>query len=196
MIVIGLTGSIAMGKSTTAGLFAERGIPVYDADKAVHDLYTGAAVPLIDEAFPGCVKDGVVDRAALRDVIQNDPAALKILEQIVHPLVREAETKFRFDAESSGEKIILLDIPLLFETNGDERVDVCVVVTASPEIQRARVMERGTMSDEQFAKILSRQMPDEEKRRRAHALIDTSFGIEHAQRSVDALLSSVSTMRG
>lgn len=196
MIVIGLTGSIAMGKSTTAEMFRQSGIPVYDADKAVHDLYEGEAVQPIEAAFPGSTKDGVVDRSALKAAISSDPDALKKLESIVHPLVRRSEERFREEARSGGAGIIVLDIPLLLETGGDKRVDLIVTVSAPSAVQKQRVMERGTMTEEQFEAILARQMPDAEKRRRSHFVIDTGEGLEAAKRQVRAVISAARAMRG
>jgi dephospho-CoA kinase len=188
MIVIGLTGSIGMGKSTTAGFFRAAGVRVHDADATVHALYRGAAVAPIEAAFPGTTADGTVDRARLSALVLGDPAAVARLERIVHPLVRAAEADFRAAAFDAGAAIVVLDVPLLFETGGDARVDLAVTVTASAEIQRARVLARPGMSEATFDRILARQMPDAEKRRRAHAIVDTSFGIEPARRQVDGLL--------
>jgi dephospho-CoA kinase len=193
MFVIGLTGSYAMGKTTTARLFAEAGVPVYDADAVVHRLYEGEAVAAIEAAFPGTTKDGKVDRAALgRQVVGNAPA-LQLLEAIVHPLVREAEKRFLAEAEAAGAKVVVLDIPLLFETGGESRVDAVVVVSAPPSVQRARALERG-VSLERLDALLSRQMPDAEKRRRADFVVDTSKGIEHARRQVQNILAAVAKM--
>jgi dephospho-CoA kinase len=188
MIVVGLTGSIGMGKSTTAGFFRAAGVPVHDADATVHALYRGAAVAPIEAAFPGATTDGVVDRTRLAAAVLGDPAAVARLERIVHPLVRAAETDFRDVAARAGAPIVVLDVPLLFETGGDARTDLSVVVTASAEIQRNRVLARPGMTEETFARILARQLPDAEKRRRAHAIVDTSFGFEPARRQVEGLL--------
>jgi dephospho-CoA kinase len=193
MFVIGLTGSIAMGKSTTARLFAEEGVPVHDADAAVHRLYEGEAAALIEAAFPGATRGGKVDRVALgRQVVGNTPA-LKRLEAIVHPLVRRAEEKFLQDAEASGAKVVVLDIPLLFETGGDSRVDATVVVSAPAEMQRARVLERGVTA-ERLEALLARQMPDAEKRARADFVVDSGQGIEHAMTQVRQILDAVGKM--
>jgi dephospho-CoA kinase len=193
MFVIGLTGSIAMGKSTTARLFAEEGVPVHDADAAVHRLYEGEAAALIEAAFPGATRGGKVDRVALgRQVVGNTPA-LKRLEAIVHPLVRRAEEKFLRDAEASGAKVVVLDIPLLFETGGDSRVDATVVVSAPAEMQRARVLERGVTA-ERLEALLARQMPDAEKRARADFVVDSGQGIEHAMTQVRQILDAVGKM--
>ena len=190
MFVLGLTGSIAMGKTTTAGLFAEAGVPVHDADAAVHRLYEGDAASAIEAAFPGTTTAGKVDRAALRRRISGDAAALRRLEAIVHPLVREAERLFLKQAEAAGAKVAVLDIPLLFETQGDQRVDAVVVVSAPAEVQRARLLERGMPADE-LETLQSRQMPDAEKRRRADFVIDTSRGIESARAQVQEILAAV-----
>lgn len=193
MFVIGLTGSIAMGKTTTARLFAEEGVPVHDADAAVHKLYEGEAAPQIEAAFPGVTEDGKVDRVALGKRVLGDREALQRLEQIVHPLVREAGTKFLKEAEAKGVPVVVLDIPLLFETGGDSRVDATVVVSASDEMQRARVFERG-VSLERLEALLARQMPDAEKRRRADFVVDSGRGIEHARSQVRQILAQVANM--
>jgi dephospho-CoA kinase len=193
MFVIGLTGSIAMGKSTTARLFAEEGVPVHDADAAVHKLYEGRAAGLIEQAFPGATKDGKVDRAALGQRVLGDAPALQRLEAIVHPLVREAEKQFLNEAAAKGAPVVVLDIPLLFETGGESRVDATVVVSAPPEMQRARVLERG-VSLERLEALLARQMPDAEKRRRADFVVDSGQGIEHARAQVRQILAAVAKM--
>ena len=193
MFVIGLTGSIAMGKTTTARLFAEEGVPVHDADAAVHKLYEGEAAALIEAAFPGATRDGKVDRAALGQQVVGDPPALQRLEAIVHPLVRNAETKFLDDAERAGAPVVVLDIPLLFETGGESRVDATVVVSAPAEMQRARVLERG-VSLERLEALLARQMPDAEKRRRADFVVDSAQGVEHARAQVRQILAAVAKM--
>ena len=193
MFVIGLTGSIAMGKTTTARLFAEEGVPVHDADAAVHKLYEGEAAGLIEAEFPGSTKGGRVDRAALGKQVVGDPPALRRLEAIVHPLVRNAEKKFLRDAEFAGAKVVVLDIPLLFETGGESRVDATVVVSAPAEMQRARVLERG-VSLEQLEALLTRQMPDAEKRRRADFVVDSAHGVEQARTQVRQILATVANM--
>ena len=193
MFVIGLTGSIAMGKTTTARLFAEEGVPVHDADAAVHRLYEGEASGQIEAAFPGSTRHGRVDRAALGKQVVGDPPALRRLEAIVHPLVRNAEHKFLKDAERSGAKVVVLDIPLLFETGGDSRVDATVVVSAPEAHQRERVLARG-VSLEQLEALLVRQMPDAEKRRRADFVVDSGQGIEHARTQVRQILNAVAKM--
>jgi dephospho-CoA kinase len=187
-IVIGLTGSIGMGKSATAALFREAGVPVHDADAAVHALYAGEAVPLVESAFPGTVRDGAVDRAALGAMVMNDTAAMKTLEAIVHPLVRAAEERFLARARAGGHRMVVLDIPLLFETGGEGRCDAVVVVSAPAPVQKARVMARPGMTGERFAAILAKQMPDSQKRARAHVVIDTGRGFEAARRQVDDVI--------
>lgn len=188
MIVLGLTGSVAMGKSATAKMFVDEGVPVFDADAEVHKLYEGEAVAPIETAFPGVTIGGRVDRERLSVKIVNDPRALHKLEAIVHPLVRKAEEKFRETARQSGAKVAVLDIPLLLETGGDKRVDAVVVVSAPPEVQRARLRERPNMTDEKIGAILARQMPDSEKRARADFVIDTSRGFDAARADVRAIL--------
>ena len=193
MFVIGLTGSIAMGKSTTARLFAEEGVPVHDSDAAVHTLYAGEAVAPVEAAFPGVTRDGKIDRSALGERVVGDAPALRRLEQIVHPLVREAGTKFLKDSEAKGATVVVLDIPLLFETGGESRVDATVVVSAPAEMQRARVLERG-VTLEKLEALLARQMPDAEKRRRADFVVDSAHGIEHARTQVRQILAAVARM--
>ncbi len=190
MVVLGLTGSIAMGKTTTARLFAEAGVPVHDADATVHRLYEGEAVAAIEAAFPGTTAGGKVNRAALRQHLTGDAAALRRLEKIVHPLVREAEKAFLQKAKAAGAEVAVLDIPLLFETGGDQRVDAVVVVSAPADMQRARLRERG-MPPDQLETLLARQIPDAEKRRRADFVIDTSQGIESARIQVQDILASI-----
>jgi len=191
MIVLGLTGSAAMGKSATAAMFAEEGVPVFDADAEVHKLYDGAAAPKIEAAFPGTTIEGRVDRERLAAKVVNDPDALKKLEAIVHPLVRTVEEKFRSEARANGAKFAVLNTPLLFETGGEARVDKMVVVTAPEHVQRARMFERQNMTEEKFRAILARQMPDSEKRRRADFVIDTSKGFEAARADVRSILRQV-----
>jgi dephospho-CoA kinase len=193
MIVLGLTGSIGMGKSTTAAMFRDENIPVHDADQAVHRIYAGVAAPMIEEAFPGTVVDGTVDREKLAAKVLGNPEALRRLERIVHPLVRADADAFVEDARKAGEPLVVLDIPLLFETGGRDRVDRILVVTAPPEIQRERVMARPGMTEQKFQSILARQVPDAEKRSLADHVIDTSNGIETARDAVRALIA---TLRG
>jgi len=194
MIVIGLTGSIGMGKSVTAKLFAEEGVPVHDADAAVHRLYEGEAVPLVEAAFPGATHGGKVDRQKLAARVLNDAAAIKHLEQIVHPLVREAETRFLKEAEAKAAPIVVLDIPLLLETGGEKRVDKIVVVSAPPDLQRKRAMQRPGMTPEKLDAIIAKQMPDTEKRARAHFVVDSSQGVDSARDQVRAILRAVAAM--
>jgi dephospho-CoA kinase len=192
MIVLGLTGSIGMGKSTTARMFAEAGVPVHDSDEAVHRLYAGAAAPLIEQAFPGTVVAGTVDRAELAQRVLGKPEALKQLEGIVHPLVRADADAFLARHRATGATLAVLDIPLLFETNGRGRVDKIVVVTADGEIQRQRVLSRPGMAEEKFCAILARQVPDAEKRRRADYIIDTGLGMESARNAVRDIVADLS----
>jgi len=194
MFILGLTGSLGMGKSVTARFFAEQGVPVHDADAVVHRLYEGAAAAAIEAAFPGTTAGGKVDRDKLTARVLRDGAALKRLEAIVHPLVQEAERRLLAEAEARGEKVAVLDIPLLFETGGEKRVDAVVVVSAPPEVQRARVLERPGMTVEKLEAILAKQMPDDEKRRRADFIVDTSRGFEAARAEVRAILDAVATM--
>ena len=194
MIRIGLTGSIGMGKSTTAKMFAAEGVPVHDSDAAVHALYAGRAAPLIEAAFPGTVKNGKVDRTLLSPQVLGKPEAMKRLEAIVHPLVREEEQLFLDRARAEHRRIVMLDIPLLFETGGEHRVDAIIVVTADAEIQRRRVLARPGMTEDRFEAILGKQVPDAEKRRRAHFLIDTGLGMEPARRQVRAILKALAAV--
>jgi dephospho-CoA kinase len=194
MRVLGLTGSIGMGKSTTAKLFAEAGVPVYDADATVHKVYEGEAVPAIEAAFPGTTVDGRVDRARLSAKVVHDPTAIKRLEGIVHPMVRAYHQTFLDNAERAGAPVAVVDIPLLFETGGDQRVDAVVVVTTSPELQRERILARGTMSSETLDAILAKQMPDHEKRRRADFVVDTSHGLDPVRARIRDILDQVVKM--
>lgn len=191
MIVLGLTGSIGMGKSTAAAMFADEGVPVHEADAAVHRLYAGRAAPLIEAAFPGTVKDGVVDRAALGAKVLNDPAAMQRLEAIVHPLVRQEEEAFLEAARQSGTPLALLDIPLLYETGAETRCDKIVVVSAPAEIQRERVLRRPGMSEAKFAAILAKQLPDAEKRARADFVIGTGGGFDATRAAVKAVVAEL-----
>jgi dephospho-CoA kinase len=194
MFILGLTGSLGMGKSTTARFFAEEGVPVHDADAVVRRLYEGEAVNVIEAAFPGTTADGKVDRNKLAARVLGDAAALQRLEAIVHPIVQEAERRLLAEAAANGEKVAVLDIPLLFETGGDRRVDAVVVVSAPPDVQRARVLERPGMTIEKLESILSKQMPDAEKRRRADFVVDSSQGFESAHAQVRAILDAVAKM--
>jgi dephospho-CoA kinase len=194
MIILGLTGSIGMGKSTTAKLFAEAGVPVYDADATVHRIYQGEAVPAIEAAFPGTTSDGKVDRARLSATVVQDPAAMQRLEQIVHPMLRSYHQKFLDDAERSGAPVVVMDVPLLYETGGEKRVDAVVVVTTAPEVQRERILARGTMTAETLDAILARQTPDAEKRRRADFVVDTSDGLDPVRARIRDILAEVVKM--
>lgn len=191
MKLLGLTGSIGMGKTATAKMFADAGIPVYDADAAVHALYQkgGAAVGPLSEAFPDAIRNEAVDRDALREIVLADQEALAKLNSIVHPLVAYSQINFREAAAKSGAAFAVLDIPLLFETGGDTRCDYVCVVTAPAEVQRARVLARGTMDEAEFEAILAKQTPDAEKRARADFIISTAFGFEFARDSVNAIVS-------
>jgi dephospho-CoA kinase len=194
MIVLGLTGSIGMGKSTTAKLFAEAGAPVYDADAAVHLLYEGEAVPAIEAAFPGTTANGKVDREKLSVRVVHDPSAMRRLEQIVHPMLGASRQKFLVEAERSGAPVAVVDVPLLFETGGEGRVDAVVVVTTSPEIQRERILARPNMTGEKLDAILARQMPDAEKRRRANFVVDTSHGLDPVRMRIRDILEVAAKM--
>ena len=194
MIVLGLTGSIGMGKSTTAQLFAEAGVPVYDADAAVHRLYEGEAVPAIEAAFPGTTTNGKVDRNRLSACVVHDPAAMKCLEEIVHPMLGASRQKFLQDAENSGAPVAVVDVPLLFETGGEKRVDAVVVVTTTAELQRERILARPNMTGEKLAAILARQMPDAEKRKRAHFVVDTSHGLDPVREQIRDILAEAAKM--
>ena len=191
MIVLGLTGSIGMGKSTTAQMFAAEGVPVYDADAAVHALYAkgGAAVAPVEAAFPGVVVDGAIDRARLSPRVVGKPEALKTLEAIVHPLVGADRGGFFAAAAERGADIVVLDIPLLYETGGDSKVDKVVVVSAPAEVQRRRVLARPGMDEAKFQAILARQTPDAEKRDRADFVVDTGQGLEDARQQVRDILT-------
>ena len=194
MRILALTGSIGMGKSTTAKMFAEAGVPVYDADAAVHKIYEGEAAPAIEAAFPGTTADGKVDRAKLSAKVVHNQAAIKQLEQIVHPMLGASRKKFLDDAERSGAPVVVMDIPLLFETGGEKRVDAVVVVTTSPENQRERILARGTMTSEALDGILARQLPDAEKRERADFVVDTSHGLDPVRERIRDILAEVVKM--
>jgi dephospho-CoA kinase len=194
MIILGLTGSIGMGKSTTAKLFAEAGVPVYDADATIHMLYEGEAAPSIEAAFPGTTVDGKVDRARLSARVVRDPAAMRQLEQIVHPMLGASRQKFLHDAEQSGAPVAVVDVPLLFETGGEKRVDAVVVVTTTPEIQRRRILGRDNMTGEKLDAILARQLPDAEKRQRADFVVDTSHGLDPVRARIRDILDQAVKM--
>jgi dephospho-CoA kinase len=192
--ILCLTGSLGMGKSRTAQFFAEQGVPVYDADAVVHALYASEAVPVIDRAFPGAVVDGKVDRAKLAALVLGDDAALARLESIVHPLVAARREKFLADARANKAKAVLLDIPLLFETRGERVCDAVVVVSAPADVQRQRAFERPGMTEEKFAALLAKQLPDAEKRPRADFVVDTSQSFDHARAQVRDILRLIATM--
>ena len=196
MIILGLTGSIGMGKSATATLFRDEGVPVYDADAAVHQLYQegGAAVAPVEAAFPGVEVDGAIDRNLLRQRVLNDAAAMKALESIVHPLAGAAQQKFREAARAAGAAFVVLDIPLLYETGGSGYCDYVLVVTAPADIQRERVLSRPGMTEETFEAILARQVPDAEKRAKADFILSTAHGFEFARDHVQAIVALMNRM--
>ncbi|MES2029602.1 MAG: dephospho-CoA kinase [Pseudomonadota bacterium] len=194
MRVLGLTGSIGMGKSTTAKLFMEAGVPVYDADATVHMIYEGEAAPLIEAAFPGTTVNGKVDRTKLSPLVVHDAAAMKKLEQIVHPLLGAYHRKFLDDAEKSGAPVAVVDVPLLYETGGEKRVDAVVVVSTNPEQQRERILAREGMTAEKLDAILARQLPDAEKRKRADFVVDTSNGLDPVREQIREILAEAVKM--
>jgi dephospho-CoA kinase len=194
MIILGLTGSIGMGKSATAKLFAEAGVPVYDADATVHKIYQSEATPAIEAAFPGTTADGKVDRNKLSAQVLHNPDAMRRLEQVVHPMLRAHHRKFLHDAEASGAPVAVVDVPLLFETGGEKGVDAVVVVTTTPEIQRRRVLARDGMNEEKLDAILARQLPDADKRRRADFVVDTSDGFDAARAQIRHILNEAAKM--
>jgi dephospho-CoA kinase len=194
MFVLGLTGSIGMGKSTTAKMFAAEGVPVQDADAIVHQLYEGEATAAIEAAFPGTTSGGKVNREKLGRAVLGDAEAIKRLEKIVHPLVAQARGKFLAEAKRNGAPVVVLDIPLLFETGGDKRCDAVVVVSAPADVQRKRTFERPGMTEQKLAAIMAKQMPDEEKRRRADFVVDTSKGMDAARAQVRDILKAVAKM--
>ena len=194
MLILGLTGSIGMGKSTTAKLFTEAGVPVYDADATVHRIYEGEAAPAIEAAFPGTTVNGRVDRARLSERVMHDPAAIRRLEEIVHPMLRSHHQKFLEEAETSGAPVAVMDVPLLYETGGEARVDAVVVVTTSPEVQRERILARENMTGEKLDAILARQLPDAEKRKRADFVVDTSHGLDPVRARIRDILDQVVKM--
>lgn len=197
MKILGLTGSIGMGKSTTAEMFRAEGVPVYDADASVHALYAngGAAVGPVEEAFPGVTKSGAIDRQTLKERVLGDDTAMKQLEAIVHPLTAKAQVAFKQEAEASGAAFVVLDIPLLFETGGDKRCDHIAVVTAPLAVQRERVLSRPDMTEQAFQSILSRQTPDADKRASADFIINTSFGLDFARAHVRAITGLLNQAR-
>jgi dephospho-CoA kinase len=193
--VLCLTGSLGMGKSTAAKFFAECGVPVHDSDAVVHALYEGEAVPLIERAFPGSALDGKVDRKALGGMVLNDEAALARLEAIIHPLVTASRQKFLSEAAARGAPVVVVDIPLLFETEAESRCDAVVVVSAPADMQRARAFGRPGMTEEKFAALLAKQIPDAEKRRRADFVVDSSQEFDHTRAQIRDILQNVATMR-
>ena len=193
--VLCLTGSLGMGKSTAAKFFAEIGAPVHDSDAVVHALYEGEAAPLIEAAFPGSTTAGRVDRNKLAAMVLHDKAALARLEAIIHPLVTASRERFLADAQARGTPIVVVDIPLLFETAAQSRCDAVVVVSAPPEIQRRRALERSGMTEEKLAALLAQQMPDAEKRRRADFIVDSSQGFDHTRAQIRDILLRAAKMR-
>jgi dephospho-CoA kinase len=191
MFVLGLTGSIGMGKSTVAAMFRAEGVPVHDADAVVHTLYEGEAAPVIEAAFPGTTRDGVVDRGLLAARVLDNPAALARIEAIVHPLVAASRDTFLTEAEKRGARLVVLDVPLLFETGGDRTVDAVVLVTAPEAVQKERVSRRPGMTPERLGVILARQRPDAEKRAGAHFIIDTGGELAATARQVRAILRAL-----
>lgn len=191
MRILGLTGSIGMGKSTTAKMFEEAGVPVYDADATVHRLYEGEAVAAIEAAFPGTTVNGKVDRTLLSPRVVHDADAMKRLESIVHPMLRAHHQKFLDDAEKSGAPVAVVDVPLLYETGGESRVDAVVVVTTAPEVQRERILAREGMTPEKLDAILAKQLPDTEKRKRADFVVDTSHGLDPVRIRIREILDQV-----
>lgn len=196
MLIIGLTGSIGMGKSAAAKRFRERDVPVFDADAAVHEIYAHDAVGPIEAAFPGTTTSAGVDRQALARRLLADASGYKVLESIVHPLVRAAQRRFLADCHAAKNPLVVLEIPLLFETGGHDRVDVTVVVSATAEQQKARVLARPGMTEEKFSQILSRQMPDSEKRRLADFVVDTSGTISETEVQIDRIIETLRTKAG
>jgi dephospho-CoA kinase len=194
--ILCLTGSLGMGKSRTATFFAEAGVPVHDSDAVVHALYEGEAVALIEQAFPGATAGGKVDRAKLAAMVLGDAAALARLEAVVHPLVSQARDRFLAEARAQGAPVVVLDVPLLFETGRQRGCDAVVVVSAPPETQRQRAFERPGMTEEKFAALIAKQMSDAEKRRRADFIVDSSQSFDHARAQVRDILRDVANMRG
>ena len=196
MLIVGLTGSAAMGKSTVSAMFAARGVAVFDADRTVHALYAGAAAPIVEAAFPGTTTAGEVDRDRLRARVLGDEPAMVKLEGLIHPLVTRQKERFLSGAREAGRRAVLLDIPLLFETQAEDAVDVVVVVSAPAEIQRMRMLKRPGMTPERLDAMLARQIQDAEKRRRAHFVIDTGGTLDQTREQVDAILRAVAAMAG
>ena len=193
--VLCLTGSLAMGKSTAAKFFAECGVPVHDSDAVVHALYEGDAVALIEREFPGSTSSGKVDRSKLAAMVVNDHAAMARLEAIIHPLVTASRDKFLEEAQARGVSVVVVDIPLLFETDAQSKCDAVVVVSAPAEDQRRRALDRPGMTEQKFAGLLAKQLPDAEKRRRADFIVDSSLGFDHTRAQIRDILRSVATMQ-
>jgi dephospho-CoA kinase len=196
MLVIGLTGSIGMGKSAAAQHFRSRGVPVCDADAEVHRLYEGSGVTAVAAAFPNAIRGGKVDRGLLAQEVAGHPEKLKRLEAIVHPMVVKAEIEFLREEERRGAKFAVLEIPLLFETGAEKRVDVTVVLSAPPEVQRARVLARPGMTIDKLEHLLRRQLPDAEKRARADFVVDSGTTVEDMQAQLDKILESLEGRKG
>jgi dephospho-CoA kinase len=194
MIVLGLTGSIGMGKSTAAQMFMDAGVPVYSADETVHRLYSGVAAPLIEAAFSGTTENGVVDRTRLSKAVIGNPEALKKLESIIHPLVRSEENAFRDNSRSAGAKLVVIDIPLLFETGGDKRVDKILVVSAPEDVQKRRVLARADMTPEKLEAILKRQTPDAEKRQRADFVVNTDQTFDATRAQINDIIRNLTEL--
>lgn len=194
--VLCLTGSLAMGKSTAAKFFAECGVPVHDSDAVVHALYEGDAAALIERAFPGSTSGGKVDRGKLAGMVVNDQPALARLEAIIHPLVTASRDKFLAEAQARGAPVVVVDIPLLFETEAQSQCDAVVVVSAPAEDQRRRAFDRANMTEQKFAALLAKQLPDAEKRRRADFVVDSSQGFDHTRAQIQDILRAVATMQG
>ena len=196
MLIVGLTGSIGMGKSTLAAHMRSRGLPVFDADAEVHRLYAAEAAPLIEQAFPGTTANGAVDRKLLTVVLAKDPGGFKRLEAIVHPLVRASEHAFLQASKAAGHAIAVLEIPLLLETGADRLVDIVLLASAGPELQRQRVLERPGMTREKLSLILARQMSDSEKRRKADFVVDTGQALPQTLENLDTVLDQLASRTG
>lgn len=194
MLVLGLTGSAAMGKSTVAAMFAGRGVAVFDADRTVHALYESDAVPVVEAEFPGTTTGGKVDRDRLRDRVLGDEAAMRRLEALIHPLVKREEERFLSAATAAGRRVVLLDVPLLFETQAEGEVDAVIVASAPEAVQRERMLKRPGMTLERLDAMLARQVPDAEKRRLAHFIIDTGGALDETRAQVDDVLHAVAAM--
>lgn len=191
MLIVGLTGSIGMGKSTVAGMLLEKGIPVFDADAAVHALYAGEGAQEIEREFPGVVIDGVVDRGRLSERIAGNEGALRRLESIIHPMVRDCQRDFLNAQSKAGAQLAVLEIPLLFESRGDKRCDATLVVSAPKEVQKTRVLERPGMTEDKFRELAARQMPDKEKRARADFVVDTGVSVAETEAQISDILKSL-----